>query len=148
MPLIRALARSDVDQLFAIEQAATAYPWSRRQFVDGLAGGEFGWGLEIDGELGAFAIFNHVLDEATLLDIAVRPACQRRGFARQLLRTALEELRIRDIKRCLLEVSASNAAAIALYREFEFSEDGVRRAYYPAVSGREDALLMSRILSE
>jgi ribosomal protein S18 acetylase RimI-like enzyme len=52
-------------------------------------------------------------------------------------------------RRLLLEVRNSNNAAIALYRKFGFSDDGVRREYYPAADGREDALLMSmQLVSE
>jgi ribosomal-protein-alanine N-acetyltransferase len=141
--VIRALALADVDALFAIERAATAYPWSRQQFADGLAGSEFGWGIELDDELIGFALFNKVLDEATLLDIAVRPDLQRRGLARELLSSALRALLAQQLARCLLEVRVTNDAAIALYKTLGFIEDGRRRHYYPAATGREDALLMS-----
>lgn len=143
----RALSPDDVDALFAIEQKATAYPWSRRQFADGMAGGEFGWGVDVDIRLAGFAIFNQVLDEATLLDIAVHPDFQRRGLARQLLQFAMQQLARNDATRCLLEVRVSNTSAIALYKNAGFTEDGIRRNYYPTTSGREDALLMSCPLS-
>lgn len=144
---IRPLSPSDIDALFAIEQAATVYPWSRRQFADGLAAGEFGWGIECESRLAGFALFNQVLDEATLLDIAVHPDFQRRGLAWELLRFALRELDIATPTRCLLEVRETNASAIALYKKAGFIEDGIRRNYYPTTSGRENALLMSRPVS-
>jgi ribosomal-protein-alanine N-acetyltransferase len=44
---------------------------------------------------------------------------------------------------CLhLEVRAGNAPAIALYEGEGFVRVGVRRGYYPAAGGREDALLL------
>jgi ribosomal-protein-alanine N-acetyltransferase len=33
-------------------------------------------------------------------------------------------------------------AAVALYHALQFDEMGVRRDYYPAKNGREDAILM------
>jgi ribosomal-protein-alanine N-acetyltransferase len=45
-------------------------------------------------------------------------------------------------QRVVLEVRASNAPAIVLYRSAGFSEIGLRRDYYAAVNGREDAILM------
>jgi len=42
-----------------------------------------------------------------------------------------------------LEVRPSNAAAIALYHSEGFNEIGRRPRYYPAVIGREDALVMA-----
>ncbi|MET0378502.1 MAG: ribosomal protein S18-alanine N-acetyltransferase [Spongiibacteraceae bacterium] len=148
MSLIRALGIGDVEDLLTIEQAAAAYPWSRRQFSDGLAAKEFGWGIEIDRRLVAFTIFNAVLDETTLLDIAVHPDFQRRGLARKLLAAALRELPKCSRVRCLLEVRVSNGAAITLYKSLGFNEDGRRRNYYPTPGGREDALLMSKILHD
>ncbi|MDP1634529.1 MAG: GNAT family N-acetyltransferase, partial [Gallionellaceae bacterium] len=60
----------------------------------------------------------------------------------------LEELmalaRRRNLQRMVLEVRASNQAAIALYRQAGFSDIGLRRDYYPARTGREDAILMGR----
>jgi ribosomal-protein-alanine N-acetyltransferase len=41
-----------------------------------------------------------------------------------------------------LEVRPSNAAARALYRAEGFAEVGLRRDYYPAAGGREDAVIM------
>lgn len=148
MSFIRELRSDDVDDLSNIEQAATAYPWSREQFASGLAAKEFGWGVEVDGLLVGFAIFNSVLDEVTLLDIAVHPDWQRRGLAKRLLAATLPELPKRNASRCLLEVRVSNVAAVALYKSLGFDEDGYRRNYYPTHDGRENALLMSLNLQD
>jgi len=158
MQHLREICTADVDALFAIEQLSTEYPWTRQQFADGLlAGGspssEFGWCIEVDGGIAGFAVFNSVLDEATLLNTAVAPAYRRRGIARELLAHALRELPSRGIVRCLLEVRVSNTSAIAIYEQLGFIADGNRRNYYPAHktssthNGREDALLMSRLLT-
>ncbi|MCY1556754.1 Ribosomal-protein-alanine acetyltransferase [compost metagenome] len=44
---------------------------------------------------------------------------------------------------CFLEVRASNQSAYRLYERYGFNEIGRRRDYYPAVGGREDALVMA-----
>jgi ribosomal protein S18 acetylase RimI-like enzyme len=46
----------------------------------------------------------------------------------------------------LLEVRPGNDAGRALYERLEFSQIGRRRGYYPAVDGREDALVMAKLL--
>lgn len=46
----------------------------------------------------------------------------------------------------LLEVRESNTAAIALYESSGFHELGVRRDYYPADDGREDAIILAKYL--
>jgi ribosomal-protein-alanine N-acetyltransferase len=45
-----------------------------------------------------------------------------------------------------LEVRASNIAAITLYEAVGFVEMSIRRGYYPATKGREDAVLMGLAL--
>lgn len=48
----------------------------------------------------------------------------------------------------LLEVRPSNVKAVELYRHFGFAQICVRRGYYPADGGREDALVMTHALIE
>jgi ribosomal-protein-alanine N-acetyltransferase len=45
-----------------------------------------------------------------------------------------------------LEVRPSNISAIVLYENIGFSEMAIRRGYYPAQNGREDAVLMGLAL--
>lgn len=144
--MLRALTAEEIPTLTAIESAENPFPWSVRQFHDGFAMGDFGWGMERASLLIGFVLFSQVLDEATLLNIAVLPPWRRRGFARQLLLHGLRELEQAGTSRCLLEVRVSNLSAIELYSSLGFEVDGRRRDYYPAVIGREDALLMSRFL--
>lgn len=140
---LRPLTAADAERLAAIDAAAVDFPWRLFQFREGLAGREFGWGAENKSELIGFALCSLLLDEATLLNIAVHPDSQRRGIAWQLLNRAVTDCRDRGAARMLLEVRESNASAIALYRRAGFVIDGVRRDYYPALTGREAALLMS-----
>jgi [ribosomal protein S18]-alanine N-acetyltransferase len=144
--MLRPLQLRDADALFALESSVNAFPWSRHQFDHSFQSGHFGWGFEPDRSLRAFALFQQILDEATLLNIVVHPDLQRQGMARKLLLYAFPELVRRGAARCLLEVRVSNAPAIGLYRSLGFGTDGKRRDYYPAPQGREDALLMSRDL--
>lgn len=132
--------------MYAMEVSANHFPWSLHQFHDSFSIGDFGWGIERANLLVAFALFSHVIDEATLLNIVVHPHWQRRGLARELLVHGLRQLSERGATRCLLEVRVSNLGAIALYSSLGFGVDGRRRDYYPAHNGREDALLMSRDL--
>ncbi|MNE24719.1 ribosomal-protein-alanine N-acetyltransferase [compost metagenome] len=53
-----------------------------------------------------------------------------------------------NARECFLEVRASNQPAYRLYERFGFNEIGRRRDYYPAVGGREDALVMACTLLE
>jgi ribosomal-protein-alanine N-acetyltransferase len=86
------------------------------------------------------------VDEADLLDIAIAARHQRHGLGRSLLDEMMALARRTGMRRVLLEVRASNAAAIGLYRKAGFADIGLRRDYYPASSGREDAIVMGRNL--
>jgi ribosomal-protein-alanine N-acetyltransferase len=131
--------------MVAVEQAASRDPWSLSQFTaSSLRENEHS--LVVEGAAGnilGFAIFQQVLGEATLMNIAVHPQHQGRGLGVRLVTALLAALAGRAVKRCLLEVRASNERAIALYRKHGFIDDGLRSNYYPSATGREDALLMS-----
>lgn len=137
----------DAAQLAALEAMAEDFPWSREQFESSFTCGHFGWGIWRGLECVGFALFSQVLDEATLLNIATHTAYRRRGLAQSLLRHALDELRRRGVTEVFLEVRVSNTGAIALYRKLGFADVGRRQNYYPAHDGREDALVMRRILA-
>jgi len=46
----------------------------------------------------------------------------------------------------LLDVRVSNTHAVKLYRRLGFEQIAVRKGYYPAMCGKEDALVMRRAL--
>ncbi|NVK42241.1 MAG: ribosomal protein S18-alanine N-acetyltransferase [Oceanospirillaceae bacterium] len=141
----RALSAADLTALCDFQTLCFDPPWSeallRRQLQkpDGL-----NLGLYDGGELIAFALCSRLFDEAELLQIAVLPQRRREGLGRRLLEDMMSRLACDGCQRLLLEVRASNAAALSLYRILGMQEDGRRRGYYSSASGTEDALLMSK----
>lgn len=136
---------ADLQAIVEIERRSSVSPWSLSQFLGcSLSDNQHSLVLETrrDGVIG-FLIYQQVLDEATLMNIAIDPEHRGRGFGGRLLIALLDTLRREGAVRCLLEVRVGNAAAIALYRRHGFVDDGLRRDYYPSAVGREDALLMS-----
>ncbi len=95
------------------------------------------------GAVCGFAVLQTALDEATLLNIVVKPAAQGMGLGSKLLEALVQLASDGCVNRLLLEVRRSNSRAIALYRKYGFLDDGIRKHYYPTATGREDALLMS-----
>jgi ribosomal-protein-alanine N-acetyltransferase len=65
-----------------------------------------------------------------ILLIAVHPQRRRQGIARRLMETLMAAWREEHVSEGFLEVSATNAAAIALYRRYGWTEIGLRRGYY------------------
>lgn len=143
MNQISSLQPGDLAAAYAIEQRSHAFPWSEKTFASNQGDRYFNLRLDVDGDMAAFAITQVVLDEATLFNIAVNPDYQRRGLGRALLEHLISELESRAVTTLWLEVRASNQAAIALYERLGFNEATIRRNYYPAKEGREDAIVMA-----
>jgi ribosomal-protein-alanine N-acetyltransferase len=97
--------------------------------------------MEHERTITGFAIYECVLDEATLLNLAVNPEVQGKGLGRKLLRQSLLVLDA-TIGKVFLEVRVSNATALHLYLSEDFVEIGTRRNYYPIATGREDARVL------
>lgn len=144
--ILRDMHADDLEQVLRIEQAVHSHPWTRGNFSDALKSAyqckvyESMQGHEMVG----YAIMLLAVDEAELLDIAIAAERQRQGWGQRLLYEMLMLARRHDMRRMVLEVRASNLPAIALYRSAGFTDIGLRRAYYPAENGREDAILMGK----
>lgn len=101
-----------------------------------------------EATVSGFIAYTRVLDEASILAVAVDEQCQGCGIGRALLVRALLDMHSAGAVRCLLEVRASNEAAQQLYRSQGFQIDGLRKNYYSMPDGREDAVLMTKHLSQ
>lgn len=139
----RSLTLDDLQACFELEKSAHTHPWSKAQMLSALQRYHC-QGIEIDGQLVAFAIFSSVAGEAELLDFVVSPTHQGNGLGSKLFGCLASYLQERADIQCLyLEVRESNAAAQAVYRNAGMAEVGVRQGYYPSVNGREDAIIMA-----
>ena len=81
--------------------------------------------------------------ESHILNLSVDPDMQRRGVGTRLMKHFVQLARRHNADTVMLEVRPSNAGAVRLYEKLGFNEVGVRRNYYPAPDGREDALLLA-----
>jgi ribosomal-protein-alanine N-acetyltransferase len=140
---LRPMREDDLDAVLAIEQRAYAFPWTRGIFRDCLRADYPAWVLQRDGELIGYAVLSIAADEAHVLNVCAAPEVQGEGHGRRLLRALLQVARGRGAQRLFLEVRPSNAAALALYHAEGFNEIGRRPRYYPAIQGREDAIVMA-----
>jgi len=138
----------DLDEILAIENAVYPFPWSRGNFADALAAGYSAWVCRLGGELVGYFVVMMAVDEGHLLNVSVAEKRQGMGFGARLLRQAMDVARRLGGDRLLLEVRPTNAPALALYRQFGFVRIGLRKGYYPAIVGREDALVLVRSLTE
>jgi len=87
-----------------------------------------------------------ITDEVTseIENLAVDINQRQQGTGRKLMEAAIAWARSKNSQRMHLEVRASNAAAIGLYKRINFVEVGVRRGYY--LQPMEDAVLMDLVI--
>ena len=138
------LTLGDLPELVALEREGQSHPWSQAQLHEALEDERaYILGVKEASGLQGFAVFYQLPFDAELQAITVVPGARRQGIATRLLERGIVQARAWGSERLLLEVRESNLAAIDLYRRAGFQCDGVRRGYYPADSGREDAWLMS-----
>ena len=143
VPLLAAMREQDLAEVMAIEDAIYTHPWTRGNFADSLVAGYECRTWRLDGELLGYFVLMVAAGEAHLLNLSIAPACQRRGHGSALLREAMRVAREDGAKKVFLEVRPSNLAGKALYERFGFRKIALRRGYYPAQGGREDALVLS-----
>jgi [ribosomal protein S18]-alanine N-acetyltransferase len=148
----------DLDEVLALERVSFTEPWTRKMFLGELRGnafainlvvraGEAGYGEDVaaDALLG-YIMFWVVFEELHLMNLAVRPDVRRRGIGTKLVRHALSVGADRGARTTLLEVRASNQAAIIMYEGFGFIRRGVRKGYYD--HPREDAVIMTYLMQK
>ena len=135
------LAEHHIAEVVAIEQVANGSPWSDRGFRNELdhPHGLFLVALEA-GEVVGYGGVWLVIDEAHIVNVAVREDRRRQGIARELVKRLLEASKESGMKTASLEVRAGNEGAIKLYENLGFVTTNRRKRYYP--DNREDALVM------
>ncbi|UJJ30492.1 ribosomal protein S18-alanine N-acetyltransferase [Halopseudomonas maritima] len=139
----RRMQESDLDAVLAVEFAAFSHPWTRGIFLDCIQSGHECWLAFSGRQQVGHGVLSAAAGESHLLNLTVKPESQGNGYGYALLDHLMAQARLRDAEEAFLEVRASNQTAARLYERYGFNEIGRRRNYYPAVGGREDALVMA-----
>ena len=134
-PQLRSMRQEDVPAVAALEQAAYDFPWSAGIFRDCLLAGYTAVILESEAAVVGYAVMSVAAGEAHLLNI-----CLERHLRDHMLELAVQA----GAERLYLEVRPSNKAAMRMYRSAGFEVIGIRRGYYRASEGNEDAVIFVR----
>jgi ribosomal-protein-alanine N-acetyltransferase len=135
----------DLDGVLSVDEECFSRPWTRSMYeseflnqatsrLHVLRTPEF----RVAGYIATWI----VIDEVHVNNLAVRPACQRRGLGSALLTHALNAAAQEGAHRATLEVRRSNDGARRLYERFRFRVAGIRKDYYSHPV--EDALILWR----
>ena len=137
------MGESDLEPVIEIEQRIYAFPWTRGNFRDSIRAGYSCWVCRGGEGLVGYAVLMLAAGEAHLLNLTIDSPFQRRGHGSRLLRHLVRTAREHGAQVLFLEVRPSNAAGLELYARHGFRRIGVRRDYYPAQDGRENALVFA-----
>jgi ribosomal-protein-alanine N-acetyltransferase len=144
---IRPMMEIDLAEVAAIEQKSYAFPWSENIFRDCLRVGYTCRALDLAGQVIGYGVMSLGAGEAHILNVCVREEFRSVGFGRRLLEHMLERAAASGVAEAFLEVRPSNLSAIRLYQRLGFEQIGIRRGYYQAPDGREDAIVLKRELT-
>lgn len=144
----RPMALSDVPAVVAVERASYPFPWSEGVFRDCVRVGYLCRVVEYLGEVAGYGIMSYGAGEAHILNLCIRSDLRHAGVGRRLMNFLLERAKAAEVHDVFLEVRPSNPVAIGLYESLGFTRVGVRKAYYQASDGREDAWVYRRGLDD
>jgi ribosomal-protein-alanine N-acetyltransferase len=133
---IRPMRETDLPVVAALERSAYQFPWTEGIFRDCLRVGYVCRVIELGRadeavELIGYGILSVGAGEAHVLNLCVAAEFRCRGFGRLMLGHLIDRARgfgARD--------------AFRLYQSMGFEQIGVRRGYYQATAGREDAVVL------
>jgi ribosomal-protein-alanine N-acetyltransferase len=143
---IRPMRGLDVADVVAIERASYQFPWSEGIFRDCLRVGYICRVITQNRTITGYGVMSFGAGEAHILNLCVAEAYRCRGVGGRLLGALVERASAAGMSEAFLEVRPSNTAAIRLYQSLGFEQVGMRRGYYQAVGGREDAAVLRRAL--
>jgi ribosomal-protein-alanine N-acetyltransferase len=144
--VIRPMTELDVSGVVALERAAYQFPWSEGIFRDCLRVGYTCRVATSANRLMGYGVMSVGAGEAHILNLCVDAAFRCQGIGRRMLDYLLDRGAAAGMNEAFLEVRPSNTAAIRLYLSVGFDQVGMRRGYYQAVGGREDAAVLKLTL--
>lgn len=140
--VIREMHLEDINRIILIEREIFLFPWSVVNFADSINAGYHCRVIEQEDTLIGYGIMMMGPDEAHILTLGISAQWQHQGWGGGLLKHLIYLAKQSNAFSVILDVRESNISAINLYRRLGFKQIAIRKGYYPAMCGREDALVM------
>lgn len=142
---LRRMRREDLSAVLELENTAFSDPWPPEAFSDDII--DTGWLLLKDETLIGYTFVIIVIDECSLINVAVSPAFQQKGYGLFMMRELISRFyKEQKIRYYYLDVRSSNIPAQRLYTRLGFKQLGIRKGYYHKPP--EDAIVMGLILPQ
>ena len=131
--IIRPLVQKDISSLLAIERQSEYAPWQRRHFEKEISNAFTSRSsiltaviqAENSETVAGYICFRALWEEVYILKVAVSRIFRMNGVATALMKQVVNQGIENGAERMVLEVAASNANALKLYRKigFDFVEN-------------------------
>lgn len=141
-PTLRPMREEDLEAIMEIERDVYNFPWTKGNFHDSLKAGYSCWIYQFGPLVVGYGVMMLSVGEAHLLNVVIARDWQKKGLGWRFVQHLILVAREYKAEMMFLEVRPSNEGARKLYRNIGFNEIAVRKNYYPAAKGREDAILM------
>ena len=141
--MIELMKYEDLDEVLALENECFDDPWTRKYFEDELNNKELCrlFVSREDGQIIAFGSIWIMFENCDIVNIAVKPSYQRKGYGQQMLSRLIYEAKNVGCEFVHLEVRHNNEPALSLYKKNGFEIVRTRKAYY---TNGDDAFDMIR----
>lgn len=141
--IIEKMKKEHLSSVLRIERESFTHPWSEESFLSEFEkeSSHLFVSTENDEVIG-YAVLDTVLDEGSLLIIAVDENHRRKGVAKELFSKLEKTAQEKELSFITLEVRASNESAINFYVSQGFKKVAVRKNYYSKPT--ENAVLMTK----
>ena len=141
--IITNMREQHVAQVAELEKLCFSDPWSEKSVASELNNQLALWLVADDnGRVAGYIGSQTVMGESDMMNLAVDPEQRRMGIGASLVNALVAALHKQGSTCLTLEVRASNAQAISLYRSLGFVQVGKRPNYYR--NPREDALILRK----
>lgn len=137
---IQPMKEQDISLLPSMEQGDPG-AWGEEHFRSSFSQTGVWARVAVNGSVRGFSLSRKVAQELQIDRIAVAAECRKRGMGKMLMNDLLTFGRQNGCREAILEVRASNEAALRLYRGFDFQILFRRKAYY---DNGEDAVVMRK----
>lgn len=143
---IREMCLEDVQHVILIEREIFLFPWSIGNFSDSVRAGYICRVIAKENIIAGYGILMMSPEEAHILTLGVAVDWQKQGLGKMMIEYFSDYARLNNAQSLLLDVRESNENAIKLYKKIGFEHIAIRKDYYPAMYGRENALVMKLAL--
>ena len=144
---VRWMVRKDLPEVIDIERKCFEYPWTEDNFIQTLRQRNcLGMTAEYQNRIVGFMVYSVPKNRIHLLNLAVAPEYQRKGFARQMAAALIKKLITQGRSKIITEIRETNLPALLCFKNLGFRATVILKNYYEEMN--EDVYRMQYTLKQ